>query len=100
MKKNDKIASELVALYQRNGYVRQPNSARFDEGQGYKKGWEIRWVAKDETEAAHISKLLSVAGFKHGKTYLKNKLIVLPVYGYEAMEKFISFLSKFENEVK
>ncbi len=82
--------------FHRNGCRRMPNKDRYEEGsQNYKKGWEIRFTANNEAEAAELSKLLGDAGFKHGKFYSKNNAqIIVPLYGREASEKFSELLAR------
>ena len=47
--------SELLSVFRRNGYVRNLNlDRRRLEGQGYKKGYEIRFIAESESEADRI----------------------------------------------
>jgi len=94
--KEQRYKMELVQFYHRNGYLRQPNEARFEEGsQVYKKGYEIRFVANSEEEKVYISSLLEKTGFKHGKIYPKWKTFVLPVYGYDAMARFHEIMDEF-----
>jgi hypothetical protein len=92
--KPSKAELELIRLYRRNGILRYPNEERFGEGMGYKKGHEIRWMAYSEQEAEAIAGLLQKAGFKHGKIYAKRTQFVLPVYGYDAMVRFVKLLDE------
>ncbi len=68
MKNPEKTELKLANRYRRNGSLRLPNEARFEEGSdACKKGYEIRFLANDEAETAHISRLSDEAGFKRGK---------------------------------
>lgn len=75
--------SELASFFGRNGYVRQFDGQRRDElgTRVYKKGDEIRFVAKSESELEYMQKLLLVAGFRAGKPFRKGRQFCLPVYG-------------------
>jgi len=87
------VKTQLRYFFRRNGCLRAPNRARREqEGQNYKKGYEIRFVANNGKELLKIRSLLSKAGFKSGKPYSKRSQFVQPVYGkifYEQFRKFI-----------
>jgi len=88
------VKMQLQYLFRRNGYLRVPNKTRRKkDGQKYKKGYEIRFVAKNEKELKKIHALLSKAGFKTGKQFSKGSQLVQPVYGKKFYEKFRSFIS-------
>ncbi len=88
--------AELVALFQRNGYMRVPNPDRREEDpDNYKKGYEIRWVVATRRETAAIRRLLRRVGIKGGKPFLKNRKWVQPVYGKKALERFKEWLEEF-----
>ena len=90
-----KIRSSLVNYFLRNGYFRFPDeSLREIKGDDYKKGYEVRFVARDENELQKINSLLNKAGFKIGKAFQKNNKFVQPIYGKDSVEKFKSFLSE------
>ena len=88
---------KLVELYFRNGCIRSPNEVRVgqDGHRKYKKGYEIRWTAKDEAEEKMIKNLLSRAGFTAGKPYFKRSQTILPVYGKAAFLRFQKLLSDY-----
>jgi hypothetical protein len=81
---------ELLGQYfRRNGYVRVVNEKRRQEqGQKYKKGYEVRLVTRNEQELAEIRHLLEQRGLKAGKPFRKHAQIVQPVYGKGAVEWF------------
>lgn len=79
----------LLWYYQRNGYKRIANEdRRLVLGKKYKKGWEVRLVADDETQLAQIRALLEIVSFKVRKPFQKHKQLVQPVYGKRAVEWF------------
>ena len=87
------VETQLLYFFHRNGCFRVPNdNRRRNEGQNYKKGYEIRFVAKDKEELLKILTLLSRAGFKSGKPFSKGSQFVQPVYGKNFYEKFRSFV--------
>jgi hypothetical protein len=80
----------LLDYFNRNGYVRSPDlKIRKTIGTDkYKKGWEIRLVAKTKDELYLIGELLDEVGLKKGEPFKKGKLTVQPVYGKQAVEWF------------
>jgi hypothetical protein len=87
------VITQLRYFFHRNGCLRAPNIARRKkEGQDYKKGYEIRFVAQNEEELLKIRSLLSEVGFKSGKPYSKGSQFVQPVYGKNSYEKFRKFI--------
>lgn len=76
----------LRRYYKRNGYVRVPDASRkMREGSGYKKGYEVRLVAHDRDELRAIRDLLRDAGFHVPRSFTKQRQIIQPVYGMEAV---------------
>ena len=79
----------LIAFFLRNGCVRVMNEERRKaEGQKYKKGYEVRLVAKSKEELEDMRQLLQQFGFKPGNPYKKFLQFVQPVYGKSAVEWF------------
>jgi hypothetical protein len=80
----------LKKVFLRNGYVRIKDSSRIEESrtQKYKKGYEIRFLAKDEAELALIRTAISALGLYVAKSFLKGKQFVQPIYGEEMTRKF------------
>ena len=80
----------LLTYFNRNGYFRSPNLKRrkIVGANKYKKGWEVRLVAKTKDELYLISELLDEVGLKKGKPFKKGNLTVQPVYGKQAVEWF------------
>lgn len=59
-----------------------------------KKGYEIRFVAKDRKELSEMKSLLKEAGLAAGKPFDKFNQFVLPVYGKEKYFRFKDMLAK------
>lgn len=81
-------ATRVLGRYmRRNGVLRTPNMRRREgEGQRYKKGYEIRFVAFDEQELRQIQRMLLTLGIPFGRHFVKANRIVQPVYGREYVE--------------
>lgn len=87
---------ELRALFERNGYVRRQNMKRLSkEGpQRYKKGSEVRLMAKSEPELAHVRELIEVLGFTAGRPFAKGHQFCVPIYGGEQVAKFSALVGE------
>jgi hypothetical protein len=86
-----RAARALAWYYRRNGYVRRQDAGRLaSEGpQQYKKGEEVRLVARTAAELRVVRRLLREAGFKPGRPFLKGRQYRQPVYGREAVARFL-----------
>lgn len=84
----------LSRYFKRNGYVRHQNPERLArEGyMGYKKGDEVRLTADDERELQRIQELLIQAGFRPGRPFVKGHQYRLPIYGREAVRRFLQLV--------
>lgn len=79
----------LVTLLHRNGCIRVVDEERRKtQGQKYKKGYEVRFVAKSQEELATIRAALEMLGFTPGKPYQKVHQFIQPVYGKTAVAMF------------
>jgi hypothetical protein len=88
------VKTQLLYFFHRNGYFRVVNPRRRKQkGQNYKKGYEIRFVARNREELREIRLLLKKAKFKRGKPFLKGLQFVQPVYGKKFYEQFRKFVS-------
>ncbi len=89
-----RTARKLAGFFHRNGYVRWQNPGRLDaEGhQAYKKGDEVRLVADSRKELAVMRRLLREAGFKPGRPFPKGRQFRQPLYGREAVERFLELV--------
>ncbi|MBR9977965.1 MAG: hypothetical protein KFH87_07745 [Bacteroidetes bacterium] len=92
---NETIA-ELRDFFDRNGYVRFRDEYRAEtEGSAfYKKGDELRLVARSKRELARIRRLLKAAGFRPGSPYAQGHNYRQPVYGQEEVTRFLELISK------
>jgi hypothetical protein len=85
---------QLAAFFRRNGYVRRQNEKRLNtEGWSqYKKGDEVRLVVNSQPDLAQVRRLLRQAGFKLGRPFAKGRQTVQPIYGRQAVERFLSLV--------
>ncbi|MDA1260847.1 MAG: hypothetical protein O3A20_09530 [Planctomycetota bacterium] len=85
------VATELAGYFSRNGYVRQQDAKRLrTEGyEGYKKGDEVRLIAETRRELASLRRALQQAEFTPGKPFEKGKRWCQPIYGREAVSRFL-----------
>ena len=84
------LRARLKFFFERNGYLRAPNAVRKqNEGHDkYKKGYEVRLVARDADELEEIRNLLEAAGFSLAKSHVKARQFIQPIYGKGAVERF------------
>jgi len=87
-------ARKLAKFFHRNGYVRWQDADRLgEEGhQAYKKGDEVRLVADSRKELAEIRRLLKNAGFKPGRPFPKGRQFRQPLYGRDAVDRFLELV--------
>jgi hypothetical protein len=88
----------LLAWFEQRGNLRIPNrtkqrrslaaSKRTGRKSAYRKGYEIRIAAGSPAEVRELSRLLRAAGFTPGKPFAKGRRTIVPVYGYESVERF------------
>lgn len=86
----------LAAFFDRNGYTRlQDTRRKRREGyRAYKKGDEVRLVAGSQRELALIRRLLRRAGFRLGRPFRKGRQYRQPVYGREAVARFLALIEE------
>lgn len=85
----------LVCFYQRNGYLRRPNvDRRKKESRSYKMGYEIRLVANTKRELTELRRAIRQAGLKPGKAFAKVNRWVQPIYGLDALDRFVAWLDE------
>jgi hypothetical protein len=90
-----KVVKSLAAYFRRNGYVRRLNPLRRKrEGQGYKKGDEVRLVAESYDELRAIRGLLRQAGFKVARPFRKARQWRQPVYGIDEVARFLKLVRR------
>ena len=88
-----RVLARLASFYRRNSCLRVPDSARLAEGHRvYKKGCELRLILEDARELAEARRLLAAAGFRPGRPYRKGPRWVQPLYGHEAVARFVDLM--------
>src|SRR2546427_9216150 len=81
----------LARLYQTSGYVRLSDEQRKrKDAQKYKKGSEVRFVVGTRGELEIVRGLLRQVGLKPGAPFQKHSRWVQPVYGREAVDRFVN----------
>lgn len=92
-------ARRLAVCFRRNGYVRRQDPDRIaDEGwERYKKGDEVRLVARSAQELRLIRRLLREAGFKPGCPFVKGQQYRQPIYGRQAVVRFLEMVDAVED---
>lgn len=90
------VAARLAHLFHRNGYFRWQNEQRLTAAgsDAYKKGYEVRLAADSAKELAEIRRLLRAAGFKSGRPFVKGRQYRHPVYGKEAVARFLELVGE------
>lgn len=90
------VVQRLARIYSQKGYVRRQDPERFaKEGSTqYKKGEEIRLIADSREELKQIRQLLEQAGFKPGRPFGKGNKYCQPVYGKQAVARFLKLVGK------
>jgi hypothetical protein len=90
----DEAVEQLGGYFRRIGYARWQNAERLAaEGyRAYKKGDEIRFMAKTKRELSVIRRLLRQAGFKPGRPFTKGALFRQPVYGRQEVARFFQLI--------
>ncbi len=90
-----RVMEELACFYSRNGCVRRQNRDRLSqEGYvAYKKGDELRLAASNSEELARLRRLLTQAGFRPGRPFAKGRQQIQPVYGREAVRRFLELMA-------
>lgn len=90
------IVQQVRRLFRRSGYVRRQDPARLaTEGyMEYKKGDELRLVARSAAELRHIRLLLRQAGFKPGRAFAKGRQWRQPLYGRATVARFLALIGE------
>ncbi|MBI4878863.1 MAG: hypothetical protein HY812_04270 [Planctomycetes bacterium] len=97
MKAGQRRAARALGWYfRRNGYVRRQNAKRVaKEGwQQYKKGDEVRLVANSAVELRILRRLVVQVGLKPGRAFRKGRQYRLPIYGREAVARFLEIIEE------
>jgi hypothetical protein len=94
--KSQAAAARLAGWFQRNGCARVPdNKRRRKEGQAYRKGYEVRLVARCKTELAEMRACLARMDFRPARPYRKGLQVVQPVYGKAAWQHFRDLVDRY-----
>ncbi len=84
-------AVRLAEFFNRNGVLRVPDLDRRKEAsRQYHKGYEVRLIARNETEVRQIGRALETLGLEAGSPYTKAKRTVIPLYGRDQVREFIA----------
>ncbi|MFN3872307.1 MAG: hypothetical protein ACK4R9_04840 [Ignavibacterium sp.] len=94
------VVIKIAEYFKRNGYFRLPNDKPQKKKTTAKKGYEIRFVAKDKKELSEMKSLLKKAGLMPGKPFDKFNQFVLPVYGKEKYLRFRSLLAEHKIRIR
>lgn len=95
MNTNAGALKALAAIFKERGVIRRPSLTRAGRSGGlYHKGYEVRFPMRSAEDAARVEGLLRKAGLKPGSPYRKRRLVVVPVYGIEAVKAFDRTLAK------
>ena len=89
------VVDQLRELFERNGYVRRLNPKRREkEPRIYKKGDEVRLVARSSAELREIRRLLRTAGFVPGRPFQKAEQWAQPIYGRRVVARFLALIGE------
>lgn len=85
-----KAGQILEEFFLRSGYLRIRNENQLEEygSQKYKKGFEIRFVARNINELELIRNSITALSYKLSKSYISNNRFIQPLYGKEITLKF------------
>jgi len=94
------VISQLTQFFRRNGYARWQDARRVEEdgSQRYRKGDEVRLVANAPEELTVIRRLLREAGFQPGRPFVKGRQHRQPLYGREAVRRFLELVGERRKE--
>jgi ribosomal protein S8 len=90
--KESPTAKKLAELFHRNGYIRQRKAE--ENGHVVKKTSEVRLTANSKSELQMIRKMLKEVGFEAGKPYAQSNQFRLPIYGQNAVSRFLKLVGK------
>lgn len=94
-RRNGTALKALRAIFADRGVIRRPSRARAGKlGLNYHKGYEVRFPMRSAQDAARVRSLLRSAGLKPGSAYRKRRLVVVPIYGVEAVRLFDPALAR------
>ncbi|MEQ8768681.1 MAG: hypothetical protein RL885_32540 [Planctomycetota bacterium] len=87
-------ARVLASCYRRNGHARwqDPERVRKEGPRRYKKGDEVRLFVSSPGELQTIQQCLEILEFQPGKPFQKRSQICLPLYGWDAVSRFLDLV--------
>ncbi len=86
----DRALNFLKEKFKAVGYMRRQNPSKF-RAKGpdvYKKGWEVRFVARSDEELQAIRHAIYILGYTVSKTFKRQGRDVQPLYGKEIVGEF------------
>ncbi len=78
----------LKKLFLQRGFVRMADEKRRLKDPKYKKGCEVRLMAKTVSELIQIQLWIIEVGLKPGMPYRNKSRLIQPIYGKDAVEWF------------
>lgn len=86
----------LTSFYRRDGYTRRQDADRLaaEGSQRYRKGDEVRLVARTLEELQLLRRLPRQAGFEPGRPFRKGRQYRQPVYGREPVARFLAAVER------
>jgi hypothetical protein len=95
MKHADAV-EHLRGVFRRNGYVRRQNPLRLarEGSQVYRKGEEVRLIARSTVELRRVRQLLRLVGFDVARPFVKGQQFCQPIYGREAVARFSALIAE------
>lgn len=88
----------MKTIFLRNGYVRIKDESKLKAkgAKNYKKGYEIRFLPKDEAELQLLQNAISTLDYYVCKTFIKHGLVIQPLYGKDITLEFKELQTKAE----
>jgi len=82
----------LKEIFIRNDYIRIKDESKLkaNGSQSYKKGYEIRFLPKEDIESERLQTAISTLNFYVSKTFMKHGRVVQPLYGKNITLEFIN----------
>ncbi|GAB6091083.1 hypothetical protein [Spirochaeta dissipatitropha] len=93
----EQAKKEIAAIFLRNGYVRlqKPERQKQEGSQVYKKGSEVRLLAKNSDELDSILQMLEVLEISPGKPFKKARQTCIPLYSKKQVARFMELIAPY-----